>query len=137
MQVKDTRINFHVVTNTDVYGLRLVTCDARQSALSLGFAVGCNCWCAPHADPQHIQSLERIIPMLLIGSPVKCQIVEEHIDPAVGKRSHGGLESRIERHEQFPPNDDAFVYRQPVSVVDQPRRQGPYQEIDAEEQPGV
>ncbi len=40
MQVKDTRINFHVVTNTDVYCLRLVTCDARQSALSLGFAVG-------------------------------------------------------------------------------------------------
>ena len=111
MQVKDTRINFHVVMNTDVYGLRLMTCDARQSALSLGFAFGCNCWMRTARRSTAHPTLERIIPLLLIGSPVKCQIVEEHIDPAVGKRGHGGLESRIERHEQFPPNDHAFVYR--------------------------
>ena len=86
MQVKDTRINFHVVTNTDVYGLRLVTCDARQSALSSWLRVRLQLLDA-HRTPIHSTSnpLERIIPLLLIGGPVKCQIVEEHIDRRCGQ----------------------------------------------------
>ena len=134
---QETRIDFHVVTNTDVYGLRLMTCDARQSALSFDLAFHCYRGGASHAYPQHIQPLECIIPPLLIGDPVKCHIVKQDIDAAAGQSAHRGLESPIERHEEIPAIDHAFVHRETVGVIDYVRRQRPDQKIDAEEQPGV
>src|ERR1700694_2950413 len=118
--------------HTCVNRLRLMTSDARWSTSSPGFPFARDLWSAPHTDPTHIQPLEGIIPSLLIGEPIQCQVVEKHIDAAACKCGHGDLESRVERHEEFPPSDHAVAYWETVGVVDHLRRQCPDQKVDSE-----
>jgi hypothetical protein len=79
--------------------------------------------------------LEGVVPSLLIDQPIKCQIVEKHIDTAAGKGGHGVLEPCVELREELPPSDDALVNRKTVWVIDHLWRQGPDQKVDAEKEP--
>jgi len=135
--IKDACIDLNVVAHTCVDRLGLMTSDARQSAPSSGLPFCCDLWVAAHTYPTHIQALEGVIPPFLIGDPFKCQVVKQHIYTTAGKRSHGDLESRIERHEKLSASDHALVHPDAVDIVDQLWWQCPNQEIDSEEQPSI
>jgi hypothetical protein len=77
-----TCVHLDVVLDTRVHRQCLMAGCAQQSALSLGFPIRRYLWVASHADPEHFEACERIIPSSLVSNTVKCNVVKNDVDTA-------------------------------------------------------